>query len=153
METINETTTYYEVVEQKEKFQEILRLLVYFDERCGRVKEYEEPELHYMRKIVATCDPGRLRVFVRHLGAHVYYIVAEVHLAGGTLATGYVHEDGIAAERIARASDPAHPVHTVDALSDLLLQGQARSASEDWGPSRPGQAAIDLMNDESLWLD
>jgi hypothetical protein len=153
-----ETIVWKEIVDSKKEFQEMLRLLLHFDERSGRYREYSEPELHFMRKSAAVADPGRLRIYLRDLGARVYYVVVELQLGGGRMATAYVHEDGISLERAERRDDPAHPVHQVTCLTDLYAAGPAtaRVLPEDLyeiGPGAPGDMAVELMLDESLFVD
>ncbi|MCR9143938.1 MAG: hypothetical protein NXI24_16955 [bacterium] len=153
-----ETTVWKEIVDRKKEFQEMLRLLLHFDERSGRFREYSEPELHFMRKSAAVADAGGLRVYLRDLGARIYYVVLEVQLGGGRLSTAYVHEDGISLERANRCEEPEHPVHHVTCLTDLYTAGPAtaRVLPEDLyeiGPGAPGDMAIELMLDDSLFVD
>ena len=153
-----ETIVWKEIVSRKPEFQEMLRLLLHFDERSGRYREYSEPELHFMRKSAAVADPGGLRIYLRDLGGRAYYVVLELQLGGGRLATAYVHEDGIVLEREERADEPEHAVHSVICLTDLFVAGPAtaRVLPEDLyeiGPGAPGDTAIELMLDDSLFVD
>lgn len=153
-----EAIVWKEIVDRKGEFQEMLRLLLHFDERSGRYRDYSEPELHFMRKAVAVADPGGLRIYIRNLGARVYYVVVELQMGGGRMATAYVHEDGIRLEREERADDLQHPVHQITCLSDLYEAGPATSRvlPEDLyeiGPGAPGDMAVELMLDESLFVD
>lgn len=147
-----------EIVDRKDEFQQMLKLLLAFDEHSGRCRDYREPELHYMRRAVAVADPSLLRIYLRELGRCVYYIVTELHSGGGRLATAYVHEDGIRQEREQFGDEPEHPVHGIVCLSDLYEAGPptARVLPEDLyeiGPGAPGDMALELMNDESLFVD
>ncbi|MEQ9366379.1 MAG: hypothetical protein RIF32_19215 [Leptospirales bacterium] len=153
METMNNAATYFEIVEQKEEYQNMVRLLLHFDERSGRFKAYSEPELHYMRKAATVCKPAHLRVFVRPLEDRIYGVVLEVRLGGGIMATAFVHEDGIAIEREERKSDPLHPVHNIVCLSDLLSGALPCPIAGDWSQDRPGEAVLELMKSDSLWLE
>ena len=153
-----EAVVWKEIVDRKREFQEMLRLLLLFDERSGRYLEYNEPELHFMRKAAAVADPGLLRIYIRELRPCVYYVVAELQVGGGRLATSYVHEDGIRLEREERREDAEHPVHRITCLSDLFEAGPttARILPEDIfeiGPGAPGDMAIELMADDALFVD
>jgi hypothetical protein len=147
-----------EVVDCKGEFQNILRMLILFDEQSGRYREYGEPELHYMRKAISIADPDLLRIYLRDLGAYVYYVVVELSIGGGRLATAYVHEDGIRLEREQRTDESGHPVHGIVCLSDLF-EADARVARVlpanlyEIGPGLPGDMALELMIDDSLFVD
>ncbi|MBI3395032.1 MAG: hypothetical protein HY042_04285 [Spirochaetia bacterium] len=120
--------TWREIIKRKEEFQKIVGLLVEFDERTGRYQSYGDPEAHFMRKAVSVCRPDDLRVFAKNLGNYVYYVVTELVGSGGHVATGWIHEDGIRAEREGAAS--GHPVHRIICLTDLF-QDSSQKLDED----------------------
>ncbi len=140
-----------ELVSRKEDFQEILRLLVDFDERTDRYNRYGEPEMHYLRRALAAARPENLRVYFCDMGAFMYYIVAELHNGGSHLATGWVHEDGIYVERD-NHRDRRHPVHEIVCVTDLYRSKHLRRVSVDM-EELPGDFALDLMLEERLLMD
>ena len=107
-----------EIVERKKEFQDILKLLVEFDERTGRHQRYSDPESHYMRKACVVASAESLKIMARRIDEFVFYIVVRLECASGHEITGWVHEDGIAAERV--TASPAHPVHRIVCLTDLF---------------------------------
>ena len=113
---------WHELESKKEEFQKIVRLLVDFDETTGRYRRYGDPETHFMRRSVSVADADRLRIFLCPLGGFVYYIVAELQSGGGCVSTGWVHEDGIRAERDEFREEKAHPVHSIVCMTDLFEQ-------------------------------
>ena len=147
-----------EIIDRKREFQEMLALLLFCDERSGRLREYGEPELHYLRKAAVVADPNCMRIYLRELSPRIYYVVIEMSTGGGRMATAYVHEDGIRSERREHGGHPEHPVHTVVCLSDLFDDDplSARVLPEDLyeiGPGAPGDMALDLMTEDSLFVD
>lgn len=131
-----------EVTSRKEEFQKIVGLLIEFDERTGRYQRYGDPESHYMRKAVARAQPDDLRIFVQNLGGFLYYVVVELASAGGRVSTGWLHEDGIKAERSTHPED--HPVQRIVCLSDLV-DADSSSVSEETAFSCVDSATAELM--------
>lgn len=125
-----------ELMERKEDFQHIVRLLTTFDEKTGRFQRYGEPATHYMRRALAESSTDDLHVFLRHTGGFVYSIVAECRTVAGLVSTLWVHEDGIRAEREELAGEPGHPVHTIVCMTDLY-ENHSRKREE-------GQEDFDL---------
>lgn len=107
-----------EKTEHKTQIQEILGMLLDYDEKSGRMREYKEPELHYLRRAIACGNPAELRFFARDLGDFLYYVVGQLDAGSGLVATGWVHEDGIRVERIEHANLKNHPVHTIECFTD-----------------------------------
>lgn len=138
-----------ELCERKRDFQDIMRLLIDYDERTGRFERYDGSELHYLRKTIALCREADLRIYLRSLGAFVYCVVGELRTAGARVATAWVHEDGIRAEREVW-TDPEHPVHGITCLTDLF-QAASRALNLDLEAGGPGDCALELMLDESLY--
>ncbi len=109
--------SWYEIVDRKDDFQEILQLLVQFDENTGRYRR-RDPQNHFLRKACAVAPVECLRIFVQRLDQSVYYLVLRLDSPGGHEVTGYIHEDGIYQERNTAPAD--HPVHTIPCLTDLF---------------------------------
>jgi hypothetical protein len=107
-----------EVVDRKQDFLRILKLLVDFDEKTGLAHKYPAPEAHYIRHAIAVANPETTRIFLRRLKSFVYVVVAEHVSTAGMLVCTYVHEDGIRRERETAAQD--HPVHKIVCLTDLF---------------------------------
>ena len=108
-----------ELLERKDEFQGIVRLLVEFDEKTGRYRKYGDQETHYMRKAISVAEPESLRIFLKHLGGFVYYVVAQLISESGHVSTSWVHEDGIRGERDEFKEISTHPVHTILCMTDL----------------------------------
>ena len=124
----NENTTdrssWREIRLGKEKFQEIVKLLVEFDERSGRHSYAPLKECHFMRKAIALAEPEGLRILVRSYPGFLYYVAAELSNDQGMVTTCWVHEDGIKSERGDHDSEPDHPVHGILCLTDLFEQNE-----------------------------
>lgn len=132
-----------------QEFQKILRMLVEYDERTGRLRHSTQPEQHYLRKAFALCAVSELRIFARALGAFNFAMVGEWRSTEGYAASAWIHEDGICMER-EQFPDPAHPVHFIVCLSDLLPAGR----SVDFcGAASPGEQAASLMFDEAIYQE
>lgn len=127
----------------------ILRLLVEFDERSGRAAASSEPELHWLRKAMACALDAEVRFFLKPVGGFVFYVVAELSASGGRAATSWVHEDGVQAEREIWAGRQ-HPVHGILCLTDLYAR-YSQPVPLDLEPEGPGDFALDLMLDDSLY--
>jgi len=110
-------TSWYEIIDRKEDFQNILQLLVQFDENTGRYRK-SDPQNHYLRKACTVSPAECLRIFVQRLDESVYYLVLCLDSSGGHEVTGYIHEDGIFDER--RTAPADHPVHRITCLTDLF---------------------------------
>lgn len=108
-----------ELREEKGSFQSILRLLTDFDEQTGRYRRFGDPQTHFMRRALAVAEPEQLRIFLKRIGLYVYHVVVECIGPGGAVSTGWVHEDGIRAEREELSDQSAHPVHGILCLTDL----------------------------------
>ncbi len=119
-----------ELESQKAEFQKIVRLLVEFDERTGRYRRFEDPENHFMRKAISIAQPELLRVFLRHLGGFVYFVVTELNTEHGSVSTSWVHEDGIQLERDEFGEQESHPVHSILCLTDLYREKGRRLGAE-----------------------
>ncbi|MBU41655.1 MAG: hypothetical protein CMN76_00430 [Spirochaetaceae bacterium] len=119
-----------EIKEGKEKFQEIIKMLVDFDERTGRHGYAPLKECHYMRKAIAVGEPSHIRILACSYPAFLYYVAAELSNDQGHVTTCWVHEDGVKAERKDRQDEPDHPVHGVLCMSDLFEQN-AEIGAED----------------------
>jgi len=105
--------------EQKKIFQDITKILVEYDERKNRIENYSNPELHYIRKAVTVTDPDLIRVELTETSAFTYRIVVAYSSEMAHFMTEWVHEDGIAQERVTHLSDPDHPVHAIACITDL----------------------------------
>ena len=117
--TRKNTRQWTELTEEKENFQRILRLLILEDEEKERPVKTGDWQNHYMRKAIAWGDAEGLRVFIRALGGFIYYVVAELHTTAGFVSSGWVHEDGIKAQRELREKYPYHPVHVITCMTDI----------------------------------
>ena len=138
-----------ELVGRKEEFQGIVRLLTEFDERTGRFRRFGDPETHYMRRALCVCDCDLMRVFFRALGGYVYQVAVELRSRSGSVATGWIHEDGIRAEREAFGAEPRHPVHGIVCLTDLYEDqcGPAAPVPGETAMHPPSAALQEVMNE------
>ncbi len=137
-----------ELLGRKDDFQAIVRLLTEFDERTGRFRRFSDPETHYMRRALAVCDSECLRVFVRSLGGFVYQVAVELRGRAGSVATGWVHEDGIRAERETFSGEARHPVHSITCLTDLYESDCVDSDEEGLSArGRISEALEEVMNE------
>ena len=100
------------------EMQSIVRLLTDFDERTGRYTRYNNPETHYMRVSLSRCAPENVTFYIKDLGGYVYSVIGFISSEAGTLATAWVHEDGIRKER--DDADSNHPVHNIKCVTDLF---------------------------------
>jgi len=103
---------------RKEEFSRILQLLVDFDDKTGRALRYRDQETHHMRKAIAVGNPDLRRVYMRRIATDTFSIVSELICDAGMVVTGWLHEDGVHAERAAQP--PEHPVHSIICVSDLF---------------------------------
>lgn len=122
-----------ELTGRKNEFQEILRLLVEFDERTGRYRRATQPELHLMRKALVAAEAKDLKIFVRALGGFVYHVTVSLQVQSGRLTTSWVHEDGIRSERDVFREEGAHPVHNIVCLTDLYQTDAVTVPAEQIG--------------------
>ncbi|HBS07150.1 MAG TPA: hypothetical protein DEA96_19410 [Leptospiraceae bacterium] len=113
-----------EIQKGKESFQEIVKMLVEFDERTGRHSYAPLKECHYMRKAISVGDPENLLVMACAYPSHLYYVTARLSNQQGKVTTCWVHEDGVAAERLDRKEEESHPVHQIVCLTDIFQQNQ-----------------------------
>lgn len=123
-------TTWREIKEGKQKFQEIVRILVDFDERTGRHEYQPLKECHYMRKAIALGQQENLRILACSYPSSLYYVAAELKNNQGQVATCWVHEDGIQSERQERRDEPDHPVHNIPCMTDLFEKNAELAATE-----------------------
>lgn len=148
---MTETATKSEFVtispDDRDNFSRIVKLLVEFDERTGRYLKYKDPETHFMRKTVAIAAPEFVRFHVRHIGGFVYAVVASVDSPGGRVATAWVHEDGIKQERGQHVTEPEHPVHSIECVSDLF--DRAVALDTDYVAEGLARDVRELMADRS----
>ena len=133
--------TWRELNKRHGEFQHILRLLVRY--------EREEPEdegnwLLYMRRVLCACEPRQLRFFICSLGGYIFHIVAQAEGPGGYLATSWLHEDGIQAERDLNLFNKDHPVHHLACVTDFYYENSDKIDLEE--PKMGlGEAALNLM--------
>ncbi|MBI39218.1 MAG: hypothetical protein CMF59_18375 [Leptospiraceae bacterium] len=111
-----------DIVRGKESFQEIVKMLVEFDERTGRHSYAPLKECHFMRKAISVAEPENLRILACSYPSHLFYVAARLSNQQGKLTTCWVHEDGVAAERKDRRDEPDHPVHQIVCMTDLFEQ-------------------------------
>lgn len=142
-----------ELLTRKTDFQEMMRLLVDYDERTGRFHRYDGAELHYLRKTAALAPPDKLRVYLRQVQPFVYAVVVELATDGARVATAWIHEDGIRAEREVW-TDPEHPVHRIVCMTDLFTTDTTPIAlTLDGKIPPPSDFALELMLDHGLFDD
>ena len=148
-----ETGRWHELRGGQRDLQSILQILLDYDERSGSLEVIGSMALHFMRRSVGICRSESLRVFALSLGGNVFYLVAEVMLRGGYLATSWIHEDGIYTERRERRHEPEHAVHSVLCLTDLVLEFGVPLTPDQLTESEtaPGEPALDLMFDAALY--
>lgn len=137
---------WYEIDENKEEFQKIVKLLVDFDETTGRYRRYGDPETHFMRRSVSVADPEMLRVFLNHLGGYVYYIVVELKSQGGSISTSWIHEDGIRSERDEFREQKDHPVHGILCITDLAEKFSVK-LNEDFSQTALSSDTQELLSE------
>ncbi len=122
-EAEKKTDQWFELTSRKDEFQNILRLLVDFDEKTGRYKNYGGEEQHWLRKSASrVTDLNELRVFIKNIGSSIYMVVVEASVNNGVAVTAWIHEDGIHSEREQFQDNPDHPVHGIVCLTDLFKQ-------------------------------
>lgn len=143
-----------EVVEMKDEFQKILKIMSAFEGHIGRYQESAEPELYFLRKAVSVCPLEMTRAFIREIGADNFYVILEMDVGGGYCATGYIHEDGLHQEKVERAEESEHPIHKMVSMTDIY-HGGTRDVSESFanpniGPDRIGARVRHLARDEML---
>lgn len=124
-------STLKEIVRAKSDFQEIVRMLVEFDEKSGRFGKGNFPDGHYLRKAAGIADLDDVRFFARDLGGYVFYVVVELKTHSSFCVTSWIHEDGIRVEREEYANDKAHPVHGIVCLSDIFEKNAKEKISEE----------------------
>ena len=119
---------YYLTIKQIKEFQEILRPILLFYERSGRVDKYSEGDkvAFFARKAVAYADPKWVSIEIeRKLEGQylfIYLVSASIETPGKTakIQTIFVHDDGIMEQRQNVIDDPENVVHSLKCLTDIL---------------------------------
>lgn len=111
-------------------FQDIVRILTNYDDVTGRYLSFPDRISHQARKRVAMAEPNNVRVRVTDLGNFVYEVIATVRLDSSKITARWVHEDGIRLERGMQVMSPAHPVHSIKCLTDLVLISEGKTHEE-----------------------
>lgn len=113
-------TTKVVVEKQIDEFLKILRLLVDFDEKTGRVERQPNKFAHYARKALSLAPPEELVITLEKKDQiSVYWVCIVLKVPNLTIKAEWVHEDGIAAERIEHGENPEHPVHSIVCMTDI----------------------------------
>ena len=129
-------TGWFELTTRKDEFLKILQLLVEFDEKTGRYKNFSDQQSHFLRKSVSVANIASLRIFFQAIGFYVYEVVVEMKSIGSYSATQWIHEDGIRAERDEYKDILSHPVHTITCLTDFYENNSSLLPSDlSDGPS------------------
>jgi hypothetical protein len=110
-----------------EPFQEILNLLLRFEERMNPA---DLDALHFMRRAVSAADPDDLTVLLGRLEDNLYYVCVRLETEGGQLRTSWLHEDEIYREREIYSDDSSHPVHQILCLTDLYARASVISEED-----------------------
>lgn len=118
-------------IKNKQQLRKIIELLVRFDEKTERHMRYENPELHYMRKVIIAANQDNVTYNVKPLnehldGASAYLLEVSYVMKTGdcehALHTSWIHEDGIFMER--QTAPEGHPVHSIVCLTDLYNESK-----------------------------
>jgi len=120
-------TQWRELESNKDEFLRILRLLVEFDERTGHHLRRDDPAQHWLRKGISLAESSSIRILLRNLNNFVYSVLIEMKTASSFVTTGWVHEDGIRAERDQKNNDRSHPVHSIVCVTDLFEKSEVAS--------------------------
>lgn len=124
-------------------FQKILALLTSFDEKTGRHIRFNDQESHFARVALAKVSEENVRFFIKDLGGFIYSVIGYIEGRSCTLATVWVHEDGIRQERDEHSEVKNHPVHSIECLTDLY--GRSAAVHAD---NIPG-IVLNLMEDRA----
>lgn len=103
--------------------QDIVNILVEHDEKTGHFNKYSEPEGHWSRKAIAKCkDPSNIKFVISPYEEKglVYNVTAILKSDANRVVTSWVHEDGIAEEKLFNKDNPENPVHNIIGLTDIL---------------------------------
>ena len=124
-----------------DEFQHILRLLVRYE---GEESQTEANWLFHTRQALCACSPEQLRFFLCNIGAYVFHVVAQAEGTGAYLATSWLHEDGIQAERELNLFNKTHPVHHLACVTDFYYESSVEIDLEK-PKNEIGEAARFLM--------
>ncbi len=124
-------------------FQKILQLLVQ-NEKISKTNK--NLCLFYMRQSICHCQPDQIRFYFRDLKNYLFHVVAEISVPGGEMATAWLHEDGIQAERDRQHHDAVNPVHHLFCLQDLY-KNYTRVVKLYSSENGPSEGALLLMLD------
>jgi len=102
-----------------QEFQNILSIILEFDEKTGKDTEYLDSDRYLIRKALTRAEPETLNIYVQLQPGetYTYHVVCESKGIGYYIATSWIHEDGIRYER--DRCDEDHPVFNLVCLSDL----------------------------------
>ncbi len=106
-----------ELVERKDEFLHILRILNHYYETKGQT----ESQLYQFRRDLVDRSPESIRIFLSQIGTYEYFVQASLSLGTDAMET-WVHIDGIAEERdrLREIGNLEHPVFSITCLGDLM---------------------------------
>ncbi len=133
-----------ELSERRHEFQNILSLLVEHEKNAPHLDEHW---LSYLRQSLCVCNPNLLRIFLCDLGAYLFHVVCQLEETGARMATAWMHEDGIQAERDFYIKEDDHPIHSVVCMTDFY-HNHTREIIMTNKKQRPSVAALYLMLEE-----
>jgi len=110
-----------------EPFQQILGLLLRFDERTNLAGLDHS---HFLRRAISVAQPADVTVLLGRLEDGLFYVCVRLDTKGGQLRTSWLHEDDIYREREEVADDAEHPVHQMLCLTDLYARAAPISEAD-----------------------
>ncbi len=157
---INQTgKVWYELFDNIEEFQEILRILVDFE---NETKENASDDwLSLLRQALCYCQTKEIRIFIRYLEGYLFHIVAQAERIGGQMAVSWLHEDGIQAERDLKSNKISSEVHHICCMNDLYenhckpiirFQGDLEDETIEFidFTAKPMESALNLMRNNAF---
>jgi len=113
---------WHELIKQKDKFIEIIRVLNRFYQMHPAIIKTNSTQL--FREEIVEIAPVDLRICIRKIGNYEYLIKVIILETGKQ--ESWIHVDGIQQERDELLQDgkTAHPVHGITNLTDLFKQSR-----------------------------
>lgn len=112
----NQGADWIELMERKDEFLHILRILNHYYEMQSQTKNH----LYEFRRQLVDSPPQKIQIFLSKIGKYEYFVKASLASGSGDFET-WVHIDGIAEERdnLKVIGKIDHPVFSITCLTDL----------------------------------
>lgn len=128
--SLQDTTGWFELVERKDEFLDIIRILNRY--YSMHPPTHHPSDAYLFREKMIQCSRDMLRIYLKNFGEYEFLVTVKIIDDNREQMESWIHVDGIMQERdqLLQEGKSKHPVHNIICITDLF-QKSCRKLEEE----------------------